>query len=398
MKKVLSAILVILLAVAYFCFFDKDNNSEKDQSSIAQIIEKDSTMYPFYNRLSQPEKDAYIKIVTAIKNFDESISNVYKADTKSEVENFVNQLNIKVYREIAYENPEIFWFDPYNFEATVSYNGKDEYSLQIKPAYLFNKQEVEQMNTAFQREIEKIVSIAKTKPNTYEQVLYVHDYILENCVYDHKVADNDEYTSPSINAYGCLVNGKAICSGYSMAFSTIMKRLGYEIGVEFNSYDSYSFFSEGHVWNYCNLDGDYYYFDLTWDDIDPSNEDMYNRINYYHSFFAITKDELAKAHLTLAPQAETPDCNGTKYNYFIYNNINFSKYSFETIKPAIRAQAGEDYIQLRFDKYSELLAAERSLLTEKKIFEIFPEAKSYRYYISKSKLQLYIFVNDFYLN
>ena len=87
-----------------------------------------------------------------------------------------------------------------------------------------------------------------------------------------------------------------------------------------------------------------------------------------------------------------------EYNYFAYNNLNFKTYDFETVKPAILSQAGQKYVQLRFDSYRELLAAERDLLTDGKIFKIFPEAKSYQRYISESKLQLYIFLNDYYLN
>ena len=400
MKKVLSILLIIaVVGVGYFCFSDNDNNGSKNENSTLAKMEEKPTLYPLYNRLTEQEKEAYIKILTAFQNFDESISNVYKSDSKRGIENFVNTtLNSYLYREIAYEHPELFWYDPYNFETSITVNGNNEYILNIKPAYLFDKQQTEQMDTEFQEKIEEIVSIAKTKTNTYEQVLYVHDYIVDNCVYDYDAYNNGDYKNPSINAYGCLVNGKAICSGYSMAFNTIMKRLGYEIGVEFSTYDSFSIFSEGHVWNYCKLDGDYYYFDLTWDDIDPKTDFLYKRFEYYHSYFAITRDELAKAHLTLAPQAPTPECNGTKYNYFVYNNLNFKTYDFETVKPAILSQAGQKYIHLRFDSYRELLAAERDLLTDGKIFKLFPDAKSYQYYISESKLQLYIFLNDHYLN
>ena len=397
MKKALSIFLVVVVvAVGYFTFFD--NEDLKSENPILAKIEENPNMYPLYNRLDKDEKQAYIKIVTAFQNFDESISNVYKSDSKRGVENFIYSLECNVYREIAYEHPEMFWYDPYNFESTISNNGKNEYFLQIKPMYLFDKQQVEQMKTEFQEKIDEIVSVAKTKSNTYDQVLYVHDCIVDNCVYDYDAYNKGDYKNPSINAYGCLVNGKAICSGYSMAFNAIMKRLGYEIGVEFSAYDGFSIFAEGHVWNYCKLDGDYYYFDLTWNDIDPKTDFMYKRFEYYHSYFAITRDELAKAHLSLAAQAPTPECNGTKYNYFVYNNLNFETYDFETVKPAILSQAGEKYIQLRFDSYSELLAAERDLLTDKNIFKIFPEAKSYEYYISESKLQLYIFMNDYYLN
>ena len=391
MKKILSIVLIVdIVIIGYFCIFDNKDQDSKNENTILTTIEENPSLYPLYNRISSQEKEVYLKLCTAAQNFEETINGIYKGASKSEIQNFINTLNSYLYREIAYEHPELFWYDPYNFEPTITVSGSNEYFLNIKPSYLFNKQQVEQMDTKFQEKIEEIVSIAKTKPNTYEQVLYVHDYIVDNCVYDYDAYNNGDYKSPSINAYGCLVNGKAICSGYSMAFNAIMKRLGYEIGVELSTYDGFSIFAESHVWNYCKLDGDYYYFDLTWDDIDPSNESMYNRFEYYHSYFAITRDELAKAHLTLAPQAPTPNCNGTKYNYFTYNNLNFNTYDFETVKPAILSQAGQKYIQLRFDSYRELLAAERDLLTDGKIFKIFPEAKSYQYYISESKLQLYI--------
>ncbi|MBO5322425.1 MAG: hypothetical protein J6B22_07500 [Clostridia bacterium] len=399
MKKFLSVILIaVIVIIGCFCIFDNKDQDSKKENTILTKIEENPSLYPLYNRISSQEKEVYLKLCTAAQNFEETITGIYKGASKSEIQNFINTLNSYLYREIAYEHPELFWYDPYNFEPSITVNGNNEYFLNIKPSYLFDKKQAEQMNTEFQEKIEEIVSIAKTKTNTYEQVLYVHNYIVDNCVYDYDAYNNGDYKSPSINAYGCLVNGKAICSGYSMAFNAIMKRLGYEIGVEFSTYDGFSIFAEGHVWNYCKLDGDYYYFDLTWDDIDPSNESMYNHFEYYHSYFAITKDELAKAHLTLAPQAPTPNCSGTKYNYFNYNNLNFNTYDFETVKPAILSQAGQKYIQLRFDSYRELLAAERDLLTEKKIFKIFPEAKSYQYYISESKLQLYIFLNDYYLN
>lgn len=396
MKKFISVLLVIIMVLScYSCLFDNKQGDDKNEDIFLTSIEENPSQYPLYHRLSAQEKEAYIKIYTATQNFEETTT-VYRGDSEGDVRNFLQTFSY-LYREIAYEHPEMFWYDPYNFETTIGINDNNEYLLHIKPHYLFEKQQAEQMNRAFQQKIEGIVTNAKTKANTYEQVLYVHDYIVANCVYDYDAYNRKDYTSPSINAYGCLVNGKAICSGYTMAFSTIMKQLGYEIGVEFRSYSEVSLNREGHVWNYCNLDGDYYYFDLTWDDVDPSDQN-YKRFEYNHSYFGVTRDELATAQLVLSPQSPTPQCEGTKYNYFIYNNRNFQVYDFETVKSAILLQAGQKYIELRFDSYYELLRAERDLLTEAKIFEIFPAAKSYEYYISSSNLQLYIFMNDYYLN
>ena len=134
MKKALSIFLVVVVvAVGYFTFFD--NEDLKSENPILAKIEENPNMYPLCSRLDKDEKEAYIKIVTAFQNFDESISNVYKSDSKRGVENFIYSLECNVYREIAYEHPEMFWYDPYNFESTISNNGKNEYFLHMQFLY-----------------------------------------------------------------------------------------------------------------------------------------------------------------------------------------------------------------------------------------------------------------------
>ena len=111
-------------------------------------------------------------------------------------------------------------------------------------------------------------------------------------------------------------------------------------------------------------------------------------------YFGITKDELSKSNFTLAEEAPTPDCNGTKFNYFVYKNQSFHSYNFEAVKASILNQTNEKFIALRFDNYGELLKAERELLTEGQINTILPEKENIRYVISNPSLHLYIFFNN----
>lgn len=245
----------------------------------------------------------------------------------------------------------------------------------------------------FDEKINTIVSTADSKPSDFEKIVYVHDYILENCYYDDEIIKSDDYNTTAINAYGCLMDGKTICSGYTLAFDAIMKRLGFECGVEFNNYSNFSILT-GHVWNYCKIEDDYYYFDLTWDDTAFDSEYYKQFFDYSHTYFGITKDELSKTNFTLSSDAPTPYCSGTKYNYYGYNGYNFSEYSFEAVKEAILKQASQNYAVLRFNDYSTLLQAERELLKENKINSILPDKSDIRYIISKSRLHLYIFFKD----
>lgn len=113
----------------------------------------------------------------------------------------------------------------------------------------------------YQKKVNEIVEHAKAENGIFNKVLYVHDYILENCRYDYELAKKDK-ADLGVSAYGCLIEGSTICSGYTLAFTSIMQKLGIEVGSEFNNYAQFSII-EGHVWNYCKLDGEYYYFDLT---------------------------------------------------------------------------------------------------------------------------------------
>ena len=61
------------------------------------------------------------------------------------------------------------------------------------------------------------------------------------------------------------------------------------------------------------------------------------------------------------------------------------------MKASILKQTNEKYIALRFDSYSELLKAERELLTEGQIHMILPGKENVRYVISNPSLHLYIF-------
>ena len=392
MKKVLS-ILAIALAVltVYFCFFDKDNSKEDNKELLLQSIEQNVDIYPVYNRLSVEEKHAYIQICSTLKEFGKSTSMIYEGNTLDEAKEFGKKI-LSLYREILYEQSEIFWADPYNSEMVINeIDGK--FKVFIEPAYVLEKEDALTKKEKFDEIIKSIVSNANSKPNDFEKIVYVHDYILENCYYDDEIIKNDNFNTTAINAYGCLMDGKTVCSGYTLAFDAILKRLGYECGVEFNNYTNFSILT-GHVWNYCKIEDDYYYFDLTWDDTGFDSEYYKQYFDYSYEYFGITKDELSRTNFTLSSDAPTPYCSGTKYNYFIYNGYNFSEYNFETAKEAILKQASQDYAVLRFDSYGKLLEAERDLFKEGKINSILPNKSDIRYIISNSSLYLYIFFKN----
>ncbi len=84
-----------------------------------------------------------------------------------------------------------------------------------------------------------------------EKLLYIHDYIVTHCQYD--------LTYSKFNAYQCLVEGSAVCQGYTLAFLHLCNLAGFN--AEFISSKSLV-----HSWNAVEIGGEHYYVDCTWDD------------------------------------------------------------------------------------------------------------------------------------
>lgn len=140
--------------------------------------------------------------------------------------------------------------------------------------------------------IDKIITEQITEDmSDRDKIKVIHDYIINHSVYDEKRAEaiknleslNNE--SPSHKAIGPLIEGKALCSGYSDAMALFLSKLGIK---------NYKISSTNHVWNFVYLEGTWYHLDLTWDDpVVSTHENL-----LLHDFFLISTEELEKIDLT----------------------------------------------------------------------------------------------------
>lgn len=126
-------------------------------------------------------------------------------------------------------------------------------------------------------------SIINSDMSIYDKIKSFHDYIINNTIYDSSVnLTNQLYSSNnSNNAYGLLLNNKAICSGYSDVMAIFLSRLGL---------NNYRISSDVHIWNLVFFDNSWKHIDVTWDD--PVTSNGSNLL--LHDFFLIDTDELYK--------------------------------------------------------------------------------------------------------
>ena len=139
----------------------------------------------------------------------------------------------------------------------------------------------------------------KDNMNVRDKIKAFHDYLINNSVYDKERAKaiengNDSENNNSHKATGPLIDGIALCSGYSDAMKIYLDKLGVP---------NYKISNSNHIWNLVYLNGEWLHLDLTWDD--PVTTDGSNIL--LHRFFLITTDELMKL-----------DKNGHDFNSIYY--------------------------------------------------------------------------------
>ena len=171
---------------------------------------------------------------------------------------------------------------PYNNydSIQVTYNQLGEITISISK--LYNNEEIAEIN----KKVDEVYnSIITNDMSSYDKIKTIHDYIINNTVYDNIKGDfvlgksNTDSIYKSHKAYGPLLQGYSICSGYSDAMAIFLNKMGIP---------NYKISSNNHVWNLVYLDNKWLHLDLTWDD--PIVSTGENKLT--HNFFLIDDNTL----------------------------------------------------------------------------------------------------------
>lgn len=165
--------------------------------------------------------------------------------------------------------------------------------------------------------------------NDYQKELTFYKYLLDTCEYNRGHQDEchcgsvnsdecdtteteaePEPIDPSHTAYGALVEGSPVCSGYARAMNLLLACEDIRTKIIYGTGKS-----EEHSWNLIQLDEEWYHLDATWDDNGLSKKSSF----YY---FNITDDMMYGSHLW--EQNIYPEATGKKYNYYRMNKRYFT--------------------------------------------------------------------------
>lgn len=299
--------------------------------------------YP-YQQLTEVEKATYTVLYNSIKNMDERIKLPYTLSSY-EYE--------KVFNLLYRQEPDFFYLD-------TQYMLADKMS-EVRMLYQMSKEEKEEYQRRIDEKASNILDAVNQKETEYEKLLYIHDYIIENCQYSQ---DSDADTS---TIYGCLVNNSAQCEGYAKTLIYLARKSGLSaMAVVGQTNDGIN-----HEWNIVRVDGKYYNIDLTWDD--PSFEEDSGRA--WHLYFNVKDNEIHNiTHFPSGNNYTLPKCDSNDSNYYYINKLVASNYdeAYNIIKQeAIYAiDLRKDYIDIKFTDKEVFEQVKKSLFNNGRIFEI----------------------------
>lgn len=322
-----------------------------------------------YRQLNDAEKSAYGQIYTALRDNEKSDNTITDPNGQEHPGLRIPLANVRFSRQqmshlfetFFRDNPRFFYLDrTYSLEG-YEHDGTTVYDTLV----LQFTMDIEQRLPAIEQFDRTVSSILAERPNTeddYEVELYLHDRLLESCVYDDAAASatSDEYAN-AYSAYGALVEGKAVCEGYAKAMQLLLNAssIPTTVVLGYAAEDN-----EAHMWNLVEINGNYYYLDPTWNDDDDADDVL-------HTYFNITSNMLLRTH---APEKDAflMDCTAQTDNYHQRIGTYVDTYERDVIAQTIakRMLDGETTIEMRFadGKYENaLLFLKNASLTQKTV-------------------------------
>ncbi len=294
---------------------DIDEDSMPALSNANKVIRQqtlNSSMYSstsyYYNLLDSTGQAYYDAIASAA-----SSPNAYSTDTSTwtsygVVEN-VSSLS-EYYFNAAYECYLYDHLDDLDAALCMAYAGT---SRAYSCAYIYlvygssyDASTVASMESQMQSARSTFISsiASETSGKADEEIeQIVHDELCSTVTYDTTAASSsapDDAHTP----YGALVDGYAVCDGYSTAFAYILDY--YDIAAKVCVGYAYGSTSNGHAWNIIELYGQWYEVDCTWDDGGDADDITYD---YYNITTAtISGDHTRQYEGTLLPTATGTAC------------------------------------------------------------------------------------------
>ncbi len=257
-----------------------------------------ATNLPDFDSFTSAELQCASAIEEGLDSYSDSIDvSKYKL-TSSQVQD--------VFFYVSLQRVDMFYVNMSHFGCVYASDGTVS---KVFPKYIISESEYDTAKASLDNAIDSVMSGVNDSWSTVEKALYIHDYIATHCTY---YAD-DEVSGKTI--YSVLVEGNAVCVGYSFTFKYLMDMLDVQ---------TICVCDDSHMWNMIEYNGNWYHIDVTWDDPTPDYENVAN-----HYFFMVSDsfiESYDSSHDEWSYGEKASDTSFDKYfwytslSQFVYND------------------------------------------------------------------------------
>ncbi len=328
LKKKIFCVLMCAVVLLNFAACADNTQSQSGGKSNAEesLAQRESVDEPITadEQLTDREYTVYVDLVEGITERQTPITLSLSA-TKDELANAYAALLVTSAGNMLYMPREY----------TYNYNVDTGKVIEVHINYAISAQQAVDMNVAVREKADEILKGITPEMSQTDIVAYFHDTIITGCEYSE--------TANSDNVYGCLVEGKAVCEGYSRAMQYLCSLTDVRCIIVTGVAD------EDHMWNMVEIDGQWYHIDLTWDDprYNPPIDDYVS-----HTYHNITTEEISADHYIDESSFTVPKATATAANHYVYTSTLFDSYeeSLNYLPKVLSnaAQQGKSNISIKF--------------------------------------------------
>ncbi len=284
MKKIISYTIILALLVTIYIY--RDDLADK----IAAMLVGNKTVSELSpNKYYKPVDYDYVQITDDFVAKDrQHLLNIYYTIVNSGADDFYFKCSdeyeecINDVKEISNNQEEMSnlncFVSPFNSFDRLETTFDNIGNVEIKSVKHYSSEEI----AAVEEKMQLINNKITNTTNQREIIKFIHDEIINTTKYDKDRSDLGITKYKSDIAYGPLVQGYALCGGYSDAMALFL---------DYYDIPNFKVISENHVWNAVKIENKWLHLDLTWDDPVSAND---NRDNLEYTFFLIDNKELTK--------------------------------------------------------------------------------------------------------
>ncbi len=322
MKKLFALLLIPLFMFSGCSFLGRLSDDEEVKTLTERDAVVTAAMYPDENKFTPIgffERTQYVNLTDEQKSLYIILDNAaYEMQTGYINVGTCSQRDLSVaYYAMRNDRPEYFWLPTVYALKSV---GEMRYVrfAETENDWLCTKEERQIAEAEIRAMFSDYLSGLSGEESEYERELLAHDWLCEKVEYNEEALSNHKDYPRAWTVYGALIDGSAVCEGYSRAMQALMFMQGINCGVVTGVTTS------AHMWNYVKIGTGWYHLDVTANDTKDKG---------YRAFFNVTTEYITESY-TIDPEVfdisdndlnagqfnfYVPSCYKTEYNYFVQN-------------------------------------------------------------------------------